>query len=204
MKTDYLDFLFAHNIGGQSTDNIDQIGSVLWPWMKQQKQAGKVRFIGFSSMSSHAKSKEFLEKLDPDVCILALSPYDAAKRYLGYYDAGFVTNALPVAASKNVGVIAMKSIRYIANIAKPLATPTECLAYVLNTLKGVHSVVVGMVGEPQVVNNVGLIKDVVGTGIKVDEHAFLKRLAPYANEKHVLWMRPDYKDNGQPNGGLFC
>jgi aryl-alcohol dehydrogenase-like predicted oxidoreductase len=119
MKTTYLDFLFLHAIN--TTDDIDKIGSGIWSYFKDFKAAGKARFIGFSSMDSGAKAQEFINKLDPDICILALS-------VTGYK--AYSTLALPAAVAKNTGVMAIKLCKGIVDATpKPLATPLECFSW---------------------------------------------------------------------------
>ena len=196
LNTDYLDFLGLHELN--DGDDIDKIGNGIWQYYKDFKTAGKVRFIGFSGMDSGAKAQEFLTKLDPDICIMALS-------VTGYK--AFSTLALPVAVSKNVGVMGIKLTKGILNVNPPLATPLECISYGLTTLKGVSSVIIGhRNGLTDLEQNATLATQVATASSVINTAELERRMAPYANDKHLCWAHPDYRDDGMSyelrNGNL--
>ncbi|MFB3906294.1 MAG: aldo/keto reductase [Acidobacteriota bacterium] len=138
LKTDYLDLLLIHSI--EASEDIAALEKGLYKELIRLKEAKTVRFIGFSSMNSAEKSKEMLEKLPVDACILAMN----ATKY-----GNFAKIALPVAREKNVGVIAMKVIRGV----EQSGTVPELLQYVWSQ-DGVASAVIGHVGMQNLEENI--------------------------------------------------
>ena len=137
-------------------------------------------------MNSSEKSKELIEKLDLDMCILAMNPTK-------YGD--FAQVALPAANEKNVGVVAMKVMRDLVGNG---ATPRELLTYALSQ-QGVASAVIGHVGIETLEENAKLAKEIAAA----DQTAFASkalenRLAHLAGPHALCWARPDYYD------GMMC
>jgi aryl-alcohol dehydrogenase-like predicted oxidoreductase len=187
LNTDYLDFLGIHELN--DGDDIDKIGNGIWQYYKAFKTAGKVRFIGFSGMDSGKKAQEFLTKLDPDICIMALS-------VTGYKD--FSSLALPVAVQKNVGVMAIKLTKGILDAKPAKATAQECIAYGLTTCKGVSSVIIGHKnGLPDLETNATVATQIANSTSVINTSELEKRMAPFANDKHLCWAHPDYRDDGR-------
>jgi uncharacterized protein len=180
LNTDYVDILQMHGINDQ--DNVDEIEKGTYKVMQEMKKEGIVRFIGFSSMSSAAKSQEMLEKLDVDVALLAFNP----TMYGNYWD-----TALPAARKQNSGVMAMKIYR---NLVGEEATPEELFEYGLS-LEGVHTVVIGHVGVKQLKENVKVAKKYAANQLAYVDHADLEaRLAQFAGPHKLCWAHPDYTD----------
>jgi len=180
LKTDYVDILQLHGINDQ--DNVDELEKGAYKVMQELKKEGIARFIGFSSMSSAAKSQEMLEKLDVDVALLAFNP----TMYGNYWD-----TALPAARKQNSGVMAMKVYR---NLVGEEATPEELFEYGLS-LEGVHTVLVGHVGVKQLKENVKVAQKYAANQLAYVDHAELEaRLAQFAGPHKLCWAHPDYTD----------
>lgn len=201
LKVDYVDVYLVHDV----SDPMN-ILEPLWKWMEDLQTQGVVKFIGFSSMSSASKSKEFIETYDPDVALLALSPFDQdhTEYYQGYFD-----GPLPVALTnpdnrKNTGVLAMKTMREV----KGIFTTEESLIHGLMKEPRVAAALVGHAGSydgvyqgtptQQLEENIALANKIVGpTGITDDRLSEIKRKARlFARRKKPVWMRPDYRDDG--------
>jgi uncharacterized protein len=180
LKMDYVDILLMHNM--RSTDDLSTIEEGAYRRLVQLKEQGAVKFIGFSSMSSAAKSKELLENLDVDLVMLALNPTQ-------YGD--YAQTVLPVARAKNVGVIAIKVMNSLVGVS---ATAKELLEYVW-TLPGVSSAVIGQFGTEMLQENVSLAKEFGKNGpSSADRGALEARVAPLAGPHALCWARPDYDD----------
>ena len=150
------------------------------------KEEGVARFIGFSSMNSAEKSRQILEYLDIDVCLLAMNPTQ-------YGD--FVKVALPVAQQKNVGVIAMKVMK---NIVGKKATASELLEYAL-TQEGVSTACIGHFGVETLQENIHIVRQLEKkTTAAIHREELEKRLADMAGPHALCWAHPDYKD------GMMC
>ncbi len=183
MKTDYFDILLVHSI--EESEDIAAFEKGMYKEMVKLKEEGTARHIGFSSMNSSQKSKELIEKLDLDMCILAMNPTK-------YGD--FAQVALPTADDKNIGVVAMKVMR---DIVGKDATPKELLTYALSQ-KGVASAVLGHIGIETLEENAKLAKEIAADQTAFDCKALEKRLAHLAGPHVLCWARPDYYD------GMMC
>ncbi len=180
MKTDYVDILMIHSI--EKSEDIDALEKGVYEEMLRYKEQGVAKFIGFSSMNSSEKSKEFMQKCDLDVAILAMNP----TRY-----GDFAEIALPTAREKNVGVIAMKVYR---DIVGKDATARELLNYAL-TQNGVSSAVIGHYGMNTLEENIELVQEFhQAENIQLDPTELENRLARLAGPHALCWARPDYYD----------
>jgi uncharacterized protein len=185
LKVDYVDALLLHAL--DKKDDLAAFEKTTWKRLQKLKAEGTVKFIGFSSMNSATASKNFIEKLNPDIALIAMN----ATRY-----AGFAKLALKPAVKNNVGVIAMKTVRGL--IGKKGATPKKLLQYVLDQ-EGVASAVVGHYGINILEENVKLVKEIIASSKKMSPVA-KKRLetavAPLAGPHALPWARADYVDDG--------
>ena len=180
MKTDYVDFLMIHSL--EPSDDIASLESGVYKMMQGLKEQGVARFIGFSSMDSAERSKEFIEKLDPDVCIMAINPTQYGR---------FADIALPSARSQNVGTLAMKVMR---DVVGKSATPRELMQYSISQ-PGVATALVSHYGMDVLEENVALVKELAGMEpVGADNTQLEKRLAHLAGPHALSWARPDYYD----------
>jgi aryl-alcohol dehydrogenase-like predicted oxidoreductase len=180
MKTDYIDIILLHSI--EPSDDIAAIERGAHKEMVRLKEQGIVRFIGFSSMDSSAKSKEFIDKLDIDVAMLALNPVQ-------YGD--FAKVVMPAARRKNVGVVAMKVMR---DIVGKQATAKELMNYAL-TEDGVATATIAHYGMEVFEENIRLVRDFSAAKQSAAHRQQLEiRLAHLAHSKALCWSRPDYFD----------
>ncbi len=183
MQTDYVDVLLIHNV--VASDEIATLEQGVYTMLRRLKEEGSVGFIGFSSMESAERSREAIEQLEFDVALLAMNP-------TGY--GGFVTEALPAARAKNMGVLAMKVMRDIVGTS---ATPQELLRYALSQ-EGVASALVGHHGLSILEENVEIVRSLVGDvdiGMASAERQHLEsQLAALAGPHALCWARPGYTD----------
>ena len=182
MKTDYLDILMIHGIA--PSDDVAKIEKGLYKEMVSLKESGVIKYIGFSSMDSAERSRDMLEKLDFDVCILAMNP-------TMYGD--FVKVAFPAARKKNTGIIAMKVMRNIVGVE---ATAQELFEYAW-TQEGVASTVVGHFGIEPLEENIKLAQEYGKNELAgIDRQELETRLAKLAGPHALCWAQPGYRDGG--------
>ncbi|MBN1995908.1 aldo/keto reductase [candidate division KSB1 bacterium] len=180
MNTDYVDILMIHSI--EKSEDIDALEKGVYQEMLRYKEQGVAKFIGFSSMNSSEKSKEFMQKCQLDVVILAMNPTQ-------YGD--FAQIALPTAREKNIGVIAMKVYR---DIVGKEATAQELLNYAL-TQDGVSAAVIGHYGMATLEENIKLVKEFhQNENVQLNRTDLENRLAHLAGPHALCWARPDYYD----------
>lgn len=100
LKTDHVDLVHIHHVGGKDIDKVLGPGGVL-EYLLKQKEAGKTRFIG---ISGHAGPSRFLRVLQTGQIDVMMAVMNYADRYI--YD--FESKILPECRKQNVGVVAMK------------------------------------------------------------------------------------------------
>jgi hypothetical protein len=160
LKVDHVDLVHIHHIGGKDIDKVLAKDGVL-EYLRRQKAAGKLRFIG---MSGHASPPRFLRMLETGQIDVVMAVMNYADRNI--YD--FESQVLPECRKQNVGVVAMKVYAGIKggfpNHKKGWVgcnTPPEllpkALAYALD-LPGVSAAVVGPFTWEQAVQNVELAR----------------------------------------------
>jgi predicted aldo/keto reductase-like oxidoreductase len=182
MKTDFVDILFIHAI--LPSDNTSEIEKGLFKTMSSFKASGMVKNIGFSSMDSAERSAELIEKLDFDVVLLAMNATNHGN---------FINITLPAARKKNVGVIAMKTLR---DIVGKDATAKELLEYVWSQ-DGVSSTLVGHFGIKSLQENLQLAREFSKTGISsINKKELEQRMARYSGPHTLSWARQGYIDGG--------
>ncbi|MBE9480593.1 MAG: aldo/keto reductase [Bacteroidetes bacterium] len=182
MKTDYLDILMIHSI--EPSDDVAKIEKGLYKEMVTLKESGVIKHIGFSCMDSAERSRDILEKLDFDVCMLAMNP-------TMYGD--FVKVAFPAARKKNTGIIAMKVMRNIVGVE---ATAQELFEYAW-TQEGVASTMVGHFGIEPLEENIKLAQEYGKNELAgIDRQELETRLAKLAGPHALCWARPGYIDGG--------
>ena len=187
MKTDYVDVLLIHAIVPE--DDIAVLEAGVYAEMRRLKDEGSVRFIGFSSMDSAERSREAIEKLEFDVALLAMNPT---------LYGGFVSETLPAARAKNVGVLAMKVMRDIVGEA---ATPDELLRYALSQ-EGVATALIGHHGMDTLQQNIEIVRAAATADAamaRTEREGLEARLAGLAGPHALCWACPGYAD-----GAISC
>jgi aryl-alcohol dehydrogenase-like predicted oxidoreductase len=131
LQTDHLDLVQFHEVlRMEDPDRIFAKGGALEAVL-EARQAGKVRFIGFTGHKDPLVHRRMLEVADKhgfhfDTVQMPVNVMDAHFR-------SFTHQVLPLAAQKGIGVLAMKTFgdHFILDrvLADKLATPTEMLHY---------------------------------------------------------------------------
>lgn len=151
MKTDYLDLWACHEVG--SMDEVDKIfgpGGAAEAFRKAKEQ-GKVRHIGFTGHRDpqvHLRMMRETEQWETvQMPINCVDPH-----YLS-----FLTNVLPEARRRGLGVLAMKSNAMGAIGQKGIAKIEECLRFTLSQRP--DTLVSGVETVAQLEQNVGIVKN---------------------------------------------
>ncbi|MGB2861825.1 MAG: aldo/keto reductase [Sedimentisphaerales bacterium] len=156
LKTDHLDLVHIHSIGGKNLDRVLANDGVL-EYLLKQKEAGKIRFIG---VSGHNRPANFVRMIQTDQIDVQMCVINHADRNI--YD--FESKVLPEAIKRNVGCAAMKvyagikgGFRNHRSGSVGCATEPErlphAMAYALD-LEGVGVAVVGPYTVEQAIQNV--------------------------------------------------
>jgi aryl-alcohol dehydrogenase-like predicted oxidoreductase len=130
LQTDHVDLMQFHEIVRmEDPDRVFAPGGAMEA-MLAAKQAGKVRYIGFTGHK------------DPEIHLKMLSVaaenkfrFDAVQMPLNVMDAHFRSfehRVVPVLVKDGIGVLGMKSLGFGAILRSQTATAIECLHYALN------------------------------------------------------------------------
>lgn len=160
LKTDHVDLVHIHHMGGKEVDKVRGPGGVL-EYLVKAKEAGKLRFIG---LSGHARPARFVQMLETDQIDVVMPVMNYADRNIYNFE-GIL---LPECRRRNVGVVAMKVYAGIKggfpNHRRAWVgcnTPPErlplALAYALD-LEGVSSAVIGPYTLEQAIENVEIAR----------------------------------------------
>jgi aryl-alcohol dehydrogenase-like predicted oxidoreductase len=139
LRTDHLDVWQIHEVVYWNDPQKIFMPNGVAEALLQAKKDGKVRFIGFTGHKDPAIHLEMLHHDFPfDTVQMPLNPFDATFR-------SFEKNVLPVANSRGMAVLGMKSMGGSGEMVRSGAiTPTEALRYALSlpvstTISGVDA-----------------------------------------------------------------
>lgn len=126
LQTDVIDLLQIHEvIRWDDPEHVFAPGGTMEALLAA-RQAGKIRYIGFTGHKS------------PDIHLKMLGmdfPWDAVQMPLNCLDAAhqsFQDRVLPVLVERGIGVLGMKPLAAGAAVREGVATPEECLRYALS------------------------------------------------------------------------
>lgn len=183
LQTDHLDLYQIHAVS--SLDDVDAIGAEngVLRALHQLKEEGVTRFIGYSGHSSAEALAEMARRYDFDTMLMALNHY-------GGGESDRQGRAIPEAANKGMGVLAMKVIRPRETVET--VTAAELIRYALS-LEHVTATVIGTDSRDVLTQNIELLK-----GFERLSPGEMERiggvLEPFFNSKRLAWMRPGYTD----------
>jgi predicted aldo/keto reductase-like oxidoreductase len=156
LKTDHIDLVHIHSIGGKNLDRVMANDGVL-EYLLKQKEAGKVRYIG---VSGHNRPANFVRMIQTDQIDVLMCVINHADRNI--YD--FESKVLPEAIKRNIGCAAMKVYAgikggfrnhrsgFVGCATEPERLP-HAMAYALD-LEGVNVAVVGPYTIEHAIQNV--------------------------------------------------
>jgi predicted aldo/keto reductase-like oxidoreductase len=142
LQTDHLDLLQFHEIIRMSdADRVFAPGGALEAVLKA-KQAGKLRYIGFTGHKSPEIHRRML-----DIAAQHGFTFDTVQMPLNVMDAhfdSFERNVLPILVQNNIGVLGMKPMGDHIILKSQAVTPIECLHYTMSlptsvTITGIDS-----------------------------------------------------------------
>ncbi len=130
LQTDRIDLIQIHEvIRMEDAERIFSKGGAIEGLVKA-KQAGKVRYIGFTGHKSPDIHLHMLEVADKHGFV-----FDAVQMPLNVMDAHFDSfgqKVLPVLVKKDIGVIGMKAMGGSLILKSKTVTPVECLQFAMN------------------------------------------------------------------------
>jgi aryl-alcohol dehydrogenase-like predicted oxidoreductase len=181
LKSDHLDLIQIHSaVPKDDPAAWEKPGGVLTALRKLRDQK-VVRFVGFTGHTDAEVHRHIIESLEFDTVLMALN---AAQHK------PFRERALPAAVAKNMGIIAMKTVRGVIGDGPAKASPRELLAYVWDL--PVATLITGMETLAQLDENVRLACD--HRAGAVNTAALTARLQPVVTAEQLGWAMPGYVD----------
>jgi uncharacterized protein len=130
LQTDRIDLLQFHEIIRMNDpERIFASGGGMEATVKA-KQAGKIRYIGFTGHKSPEIHRHMLEVADQHKFL-----FDSVQMPLNVMDAhyhSFEKMVLPILVQKNIGVLGMKPMGDKVILRSKAVTPVECLHYAMS------------------------------------------------------------------------
>ena len=133
LRTNYIDLYQLHDLRSHESENLRAIEAGAVRAAREAKEQKTIRAFGITGHSGAGFLSECINRFDPDTI---LTVFLATRPENGQFE----NELLPLARSRKMGVIAMKTIRY----GRPAGLPAaELIRYTLS-LDGVHSTIVGL------------------------------------------------------------
>jgi predicted aldo/keto reductase-like oxidoreductase len=182
LNTDYIDLYQIHSV--TTEDEVKQFGAAdgVLPVLQKYKEQGLIRHIGFTGHTSASAMKLAAEMYDFDTMLIAMNHQQKGEK--------FEENPVQFAASKGMGVLAMKAIRPRETVTS--LNPDDLIRYALS-LKGVTAAVVGIDKKELITENAQIVKN-----FKPFDEEKMKslraELQPFYKSKTLPWMQPGYFD----------
>ena len=177
LKTDVIDVYLFHCLQTHLWDIVKRLDLIRWA--EKQKQAGKIRRIGFSFHDSLPLFKEIIDAFHWDMCMIQYNYANTS------HQAG--TEGLQYAASQGISVVAMEPL-FGGFLAKPTGRMGEAyknaknfdpvdlaLRWVWNQPE-VSLLLSGMSTMSQVEQNLGIADRSAVGGLKEEELRFIRTL----------------------------
>jgi aryl-alcohol dehydrogenase-like predicted oxidoreductase len=186
LQTDRLDILQIHLI--RSLDDVEKICAEdgVLKALRKLKDEKVTRFLGFSGHLSAEAMMEMANRYDFDTMLIALNHYSERQ-------GDFEKQAIPTAAEKKMGILAMKVIRPRETVEGLAAE--DLIRYALS-LKHVHAAVIGTDSLEVLEKNIQLVNNF--KKISPDEMKKISiGLEPVFAGNNLPWMKPSYTDGVQ-------
>ena len=184
LGTDRIDLLHIHSINSvEDAESLGEKGRVL-EVMHEFREQGIVKYLGFTGHTTAEGMKRAAELYDFDVMMIALN------HQVPGGEEGFEEHAVPFAAKKGMGVVAMKVIRPRETVEG--LSPELLIRYALS-LDHFSLANIGTDSMEVLESNLALIRDF--KPLNPEEMKDVQAsLEPFFQHKNLAWMDPSYID----------
>ena len=174
LQTDYIDFLLCHNIQNMAGFKTRFIDNGLFTWLREQKDKGRIRHLGFSYHGSNADFPALVDLYDWDFVQIQLNYVDWKEMSAGWGSSSGVTSSeylYNYLVGKGIPVLVMEPVKggALANVSDGVAavmrerhpdlTPAANALTFVGSLPGVMVTLSGMSNMAQLMENVSLFTD---------------------------------------------
>ncbi len=187
LGTDYIDLLHIHSIDSvEDAERIGDKGQVL-EVLDQYRDEGIVKHIGFTGHTTAQGMKRAAELYDFDAMMIALN------HMVKTGEEDFEGHAVPFAAKKGMGVIAMKVIRPRESVEG--LDPSDLIRYAL-TLDYFSVANIGTDNMDVLKSNLNLVRNFKPLS-EPEMDKITASLDPFFRHHNVAWMQPGYADGNE-------
>ena len=181
LRTDHVDLYQVHDLGPQELTNLGAIEAGAVRAAREAKDQRIIRAFGITGHSHRGILVECMKRFNPDTILTTFLATESGK--------GTYNELLALARSRQMGVIAMKTIRY-GRLAKLPAT--ELLRYALS-LDGVHTAIVGLDSLNHLNEDAAVATSFRAMKV-VDQFEFRHNASKALASVLAPWESPDYVD----------
>ena len=183
LNTDYIDLYQIHSVLNE--EEVRKFGDKdgVLPVLKKFQEEGVIRHIGFTGHTSASAMKLAAEMYDFDTMLIAMNHQENGKQ-------PFEEQPVPFAASKGMGVLAMKVIRPRETVNG--LDPNDLVKYALS-LKNVTAAVIGTDSVEVLNKNIETIKNFEPLSDERMKELHVA-LDPFYKSNKLPWMQPGYFD----------
>jgi len=181
LRTNYIDLYQLHDLRSHESENLSAIEAGAVRAAREAKEQKTIHAFGITGHSGAAFLSECIKRFDPDTILTVF----LATRPNGQFE----NELLPLARSRKMGVIAMKTIRY----GRPAGLPAaELLRYTLS-LNGVHTTIIGLDTPAHLAANVAVTSGfkAMGTAERDEFHGQATGVLATVEQP---WEEPGYVD----------
>ena len=183
LRTDRIDLYHLHNLNPANDTDLDLIENGAVKAARQMKEQGVIGNFGITGHSGTGILMEAIRRWDPDA-ILTIFPADRPEN--GAYE----DKLLPLARDRNMGVIAMKTVRR----ARETDWPAPQLIRYAMSLPGIATTIVGLDSIAHLDENVAMAANFEPlTTEQLAEMSHIVR-SELAGLGPAPWDRPGYED----------
>jgi predicted aldo/keto reductase-like oxidoreductase len=181
LRTDHVDLYQLHDLAPQELTNLGAIETGAVRAAREAKDERIIRAFGITGHSHRGILVECMKRFNPDTILTTFLATESGK--------GTYNELLALARSRQMGVIAMKTIRYGRQARLPA---TELLRYALS-LNGVHTAIVGL-DSLNHLNEDAAVATSFRTMKVVDQREFQQNASSALASVVAPWERPGYVD----------
>ncbi len=185
LKTDYIDFYLLHSLHKKTWDKVVELR--VFDFLKQAKEKGKIKYIGFSFHDELPLFKEIIDSYPWDFCQIQLNYLDRE------YQAGL--EGLWYAKDKDIDVIIMEpikggrlakasdDIKKIWNESPIKRSPAQWALKYLFNMEEISIVLSGMTTMDQVVENIKVVNETTPNSLTTKESSLIERVSKLYNDR---------------------
>lgn len=183
LQTDHIDLYHLHNFSPWRDKDLNAIENGAVRAARKLKDQGIIGGFGVTGHSGADILIDCIKKFDPDA---VLTVFPATRPDNGEYE----DKLLPLAREKNMGVIAMKTVRHARN-ADLKASDLPRYAMSLN---GVHCTIVGLDSEAHLRDNAEMATNFIPLDAGA-RNQMTNRIRLALHDQPAPWDMPGYNDH---------